>query len=120
MPRAKNSVASRRRRKKVLKQARGFRGSRKNLIRQAYNVVDRSKAMSYVGRKEKKRQYRRLWNTRINAACRNLGINYSQFMYGLKQAGIGLDRKALAHLAVEDPEAFEDLVNQAKEAATAK
>lgn len=116
MPRAKNSVASRKRRKKVLKEARGFRGRRHNLIRQAYNAVDRSKAMSYVGRKERKRQFRRLWNTRINAACRNLGTNYSQFMHGLKQAGIELDRKALANLAVEDPEAFADLVEQSKKA----
>lgn len=119
MPRAKSSVASKKRRKKVLKQARGFRGRRHNLIRQAYNAVDRSKAMSYVGRKERKRQFRRLWNTRINAACRNLGTNYSQFMYGLKQANIELDRKALAHLAVEDPEAFAELVEQAKKAAAA-
>lgn len=119
MPRAKSSVASKQRRKKVLKQAKGFRSSRGTLIRQAYNAVDRANAMAYSGRKQKKRQYRRLWNTRINAACRNLGMNYSTFMYGLRQAGVELNRKVLSNMAIEDPDAFAELVETAKKHVTA-
>ena len=114
MPRVKSSVASRKRKKRVLKAAKGFRSSRGTLIRQAYNAVDRANAMAYSGRKQKKRQYRRLWNARINAACRNLDTNYSTFMHGLKQAGIELNRKVLSNMAIEDPEAFAELVETAK------
>lgn len=111
--RTKSSVASRKRRKAVLKQARGFRGSR-SLLRQAYNTVDRAMAMAYVGRKQKKRQYRRLWTVRINAACRAAGTNYSTFINGLHKAGIELNRKVLADLAVRDPEAFAGLIEKAR------
>ena len=118
MARVRKSVASRKRRKRVLKEARGFRGSRGNLIRQAFNTVDRANAMAYEGRKQKKRQYRRLWNVRINAACRasDTGLNYSRFMGGLKKAGVTLNRKVLADLAVNDPQAFQSLMETAKTA----
>ena len=106
-------VASRRRRKKVLKQARGFRHGRK-LLRQAYGALDRAMAMAYVGRKQKKRQYRRLWTVRINAACRMNGMTYSQFINGMKKAGVALDRKVLADIAVRDAESFKSLVEKAK------
>ena len=111
--RAKSSVASRKRRKAVLKQARGFRGSR-SLLRQAFNTVDRAMQTAYVGRKQKKRQYRRLWTVRINAACRAAGTNYSTFIHGLHEAGIELNRKVLADLAVRDPEAFSRLIETAR------
>ena len=114
--RVRNSVPSRQRRKKVLKLARGFRGNRSKLIRQAYGAVDRAMAMAYNGRKEKKRQYRRLWTVRINAACRQLGLPYSQFIDGLKKSGIDLNRKCLAELAVSDETAFAQLVMTAKAA----
>ncbi len=116
MSRVRNSVATRKRRKRVLKQAKGFRGSRKNLYRQAVNAVDRSMAMAYTGRKQKKRLYRRLWTARINAACRSNGMTYSDFIHGLKVAKIELNRKALAAIAAEDQEAFGDLVKQAQSA----
>jgi large subunit ribosomal protein L20 len=114
------SPSSRKRRKRVLKQAKGFRGGRSRLIRTAYDAVDRANAMAYVGRKQKKRQYRRLWTVRINAACRALGINYSTFIHGLKLAGIELNRKVLADLAVNDPDAFAAIVEQAKAALPAE
>jgi len=114
MARVTHAVASRKRRKRVLAQAKGFRGSRSKLIRQAYNAVDRAMAMAYVGRKQKKRQYRRLWNVRINAACRVQGLNYSEFIHGLKLANVDLNRKVLSNLAAEDPEAFAVLVETAK------
>lgn len=114
--RVTNAVASHKRRKKVLKEARGFRGSRSKLIRQAYNAVDRARAMAFVGRKQKKRQYRRLWNARINAACRNRGITYSDFIHGLKLAEINLNRKILSNLAIEDENAFGRLVESSKKA----
>lgn len=116
MARVKSAVASRKRRKKVLKAVRGFRGGRSKLIRQAYGALDRAMAMAYVGRKQKKRQYRRLWTVRINAACRAAGCNYSQFIDGLHKAGIEVNRKMLADLAVTDPEAFAGLVETAKAA----
>ena len=111
--RVKSSVASRQRRKAVLKQARGFRGSR-SLLRQAFNTVDRAMAMAYVGRKQKKRQYRRLWTVRINAACRASGTNYSTFIHGLQKAGVQLNRKVLADLAVRQPDAFARLIETAQ------
>jgi large subunit ribosomal protein L20 len=116
MPRAKSSVASRKRRKAVLQQAKGFRGGRSKLIRQAYNAVDRAMAMAYTGRKQKKRLYRRLWTVRINAACRPLDITYSDFIHGLKLAGVELNRKVLSNLANEDPQAFAEVVATAKKA----
>ena len=116
MARASNAPASRQRRKRVLRDARGFRGNRSKLIRQAYNAVDRANAMAYSGRKQKKRQYRRMWTARINAACRNLGMSYSDFIHGLKLAKVDLNRKVLAHMAAHDPDAFGELVNTAREA----
>ncbi|MBN2449042.1 MAG: 50S ribosomal protein L20 [Lentisphaeria bacterium] len=110
------SVPSRRRRKKTLKLARGFRGSRGKLLRQAYGAVDRAMAMAYVGRKQKKQQYRRLWTVRINAACRPAGLTYSRFIDGLNKAGIEVNRKWLADLAVNDVSAFAQLVEKAKNA----
>jgi large subunit ribosomal protein L20 len=111
-----NRVASRKRRKKVLKQARGFRGGRGRLIRQAFGAVDHAMANAYIGRKQKKRQYRRLWTIRINAACRALGWNYSSFINGLNKAGIEMNRKVLADLAATDAAAFAKLVDAAKAA----
>lgn len=116
MVRARNTVASRRRRKRLLKQARGFSGPRSRLIRQAYGAVDRAMAMAYTGRKQKKRVYRRLWTVRINAACRAAGINYSTFIDGLKKAGVEVNRKMLAELAVNDSDSFLQLVETAKAA----
>ena len=116
---AKSSPASRSRRKRVLRRARGFRGPRGKLIRQAYVAVARAEQMAFVGRKQKKRQFRRLWNIRINAACRGRGMAYSRFIHGLKQANIDLNRKTLAELAVTDPPAFDALVEAAKAALSA-
>jgi len=116
MGRVKSTVASRKRRKKVLKAAKGFRGGRGNLIRQAYGAVDRAMAMAYVGRKQKKQQYRRLWTIRINAACRAENFNYSQLIDGLHKAGIEINRKWLADLCITDPEAFSSLVQKARTA----
>ena len=120
MPRTTCSPSSRKRRKRVLEQAKGFRGSRSKLIRQAYGAVDRAMAMAYVGRKQKKLQYRRLWTARINAACRMRGINYSQFIHGLKLAGVELNRKVLSNLAIEDEKAFDSFVETAQKALAAK
>jgi large subunit ribosomal protein L20 len=106
-------VASRRRRKKVLKQARGLRHGRK-LLRQAYGAVDRGLAMAYTGRKQKKRQYRQLWTIRLNAACRAAGLTYSRFIDGLKKANVAIDRKCLADLAATDAAAFGKLIEVAK------
>ena len=114
--RATNGPASRARRKRVLERAKGFRANRSKLIRQAYKAVDRAMAMSYTGRKEKKRQYRSLWTVRINAACRAAGMTYSHFINGLKKANILLDRKVLADIAVRDAEAFTKLMETAKAA----
>ncbi len=114
--RVTNAVASRLRRKRLLERAKGFRGSRSKRIRQAFGAVDRAMAMAYSGRKQKKRQYRCLWTVRINAACRSAGFNYSKLICGLKKAGIGLDRKSLAELAVNDAAAFTQVLEQAKKA----
>lgn len=111
--------ASKRRRKRLLNAAKGFRGGRSKLVRTAHDAVDKAMAHAYVGRKQKKRQYRRLWTVRINAACRMRDINYSQFIHGLKLANVDLNRKVLADLAVTDPAAFDALVQQAKAAASA-
>jgi large subunit ribosomal protein L20 len=110
------SPSSRRRRKKVLKLAKGYRGNRSKLIRQAYVAVDRAMAHAYVGRKQKKRQYRVLWTQRINAACRAQGFKYSWLIDGLKKAGIEINRKMLAELAVNDAPAFSMFVEKAKAA----
>jgi len=114
MARAKFAVASRKRRKRLLKMAKGFRGSRSKLLRQAYGAVDRAMAMAYDGRKQKKRLYRRLWTVRINAACRAAGMSYSALIDGLKKAGVAVDRKMLSDLAVHDSAAFGKLMEMAK------
>ncbi len=114
MPRSVNAVASKARRKKILKQAKGFYGKRKNVYTVAKNVVEKGMTYSYVGRKLKKREYRRLWIARINAAVREEGLTYSQFINLVNKKGIELDRKVLADLAMNNPESFKSLVAQVK------
>ena len=114
MPRAKGGPKTRHRRKKILKQAKGYFGGRRKLYRPAAETVLRAGAFAYKGRKQKKRRARALWIIRVNAACRQLGLSYSVFMAGLKKAGIGLDRKILAELAVSDPTAFAKLAETAR------
>jgi large subunit ribosomal protein L20 len=114
MPRSVNAVASRARRKRILKQAKGFYGKRKNVYTVAKNIVEKGLTYSYVGRKIKKREYRALWIARINAAVRAEGITYSEFIHLLNQKGITLDRKILADLAMNEPESFKALVNSVK------
>jgi large subunit ribosomal protein L20 len=114
MPRSKNAVASRARRKRVLDQAKGFYGKRKNVYTVAKNVVEKGLTYSYVGRKIKKRDYRTLWIARINAAVREEGLTYSVFINKLNQAGITLDRKVLADLAMNEPASFKKLVESVK------
>jgi large subunit ribosomal protein L20 len=114
MPRAKGGVKTRRRHKKILKKAKGYVGGRRRLYRSANETVLRAGAFAYRDRKQKKRRSRALWIVRINAACRLVGLSYSKFMNGLKKAGITLDRKVLAELAVRDPQAFAKLAETAK------
>ena len=116
MARATNAPASRERRKKVVDQARGFRGRRSKLFRYAKDAVTKGKYWAYRDRKTKKRNFRMLWQQRINAAARANGLTYSRFMEGLKAAGIGLDRKILADLAVTDEAAFKAIFDKAKAA----
>ena len=114
MPRSVNAVASKARRKKILKQAKGFYGKRKNVYTVAKNVVEKGMTYSYVGRKLKKREYRRLWIARINAAVRAEGLTYSQFINLLNKKGITLDRNVLADLAMNNAESFKALIDQVK------
>jgi len=114
MPRAKGGPKTRQRRKKVLKQAKGYWGGRRRLYRAAAETVTRALAFAYRDRRAKKREFRALWIIRINAGCRALGLSYSAFMNGLKKAGVTLDRKILAELAVTDPAAFARLVETAR------
>ncbi|MCE2847658.1 MAG: 50S ribosomal protein L20 [bacterium] len=114
MPRSKNAVASRARKKRILKQAKGFYGKRKNVYTVAKNVLEKGLTYSYVGRKLKKRDYRSLWIVRINAAVREEGMKYSEFINKLKVKGIDLDRKVLADLAMNNPESFKQLVVSVK------
>jgi large subunit ribosomal protein L20 len=114
MPRSTVSVASRRRRKKVLKQARGYFGARSRLFRTAREAVNRAQAYAYRDRRRRKRDFRRLWISRINAAARINGVSYSQLIHGLDKADIAVNRKMLADLAVRDPGAFTAVVEQAK------
>ena len=113
MSRSPRAVPSHARRHRVFKAAKGFRGRRKNTITVANAAVDRSLQHNYIGRKEKKRNFRALWIQRINAACREHGLTYSRFISGLLKAGIEIDRKVLADLAVKEPVAFKALVDQA-------
>jgi large subunit ribosomal protein L20 len=120
MPRATNKPASRARRKKTLGKAKGYFGNKSRLYRYAKDAVERAEKFAYRDRRKKKSEMRKLWIIRINAACREAGINYSRFMAGLREAGVEMNRKALSELAIHDPAGFEALVRKAKEASEAK
>ncbi|WP_200762928.1 50S ribosomal protein L20 [Nitrosophilus alvini] len=114
--RVKTGVVRRRRHKKILKMARGFYSGRRKHFRKAKEQLERSLVYAYRDRRQKKRDFRKLWITRINAACRLNGINYSNFIHGLNKAGIELDRKILADMAMNEPENFAKIVEKAKAA----
>ena len=114
--RVKTGTVRRRRHKKILKQAKGFHSGRRKHFRKAKEQLERSLVYAYRDRKQKKREFRKLWITRINAACRLNDISYSRFIHGLKLAGIELDRKILADMAMNEPEHFSKIVEQAKAA----
>lgn len=114
MSRATNAPASRRRRKRRLELAKGFRGARSKLFRQATEAVDRAMRLSTIHRKQKKRSYRALWIIRLSAACRENGISYSRMIEGLNKANIALNRKMLSEIAIHDPDGFTVIVGQAK------
>ena len=116
MARVKGAMMTRKRRKKVLKLAKGYWGGKSRLFRTAKEAVMKSGRYAYIGRKQKKRNFRQLWIARISAACRMNGMNYSTFMNGLKKAGITLNRKMLSEIAIADKAAFAALVEQAKAA----
>ena len=116
MSRVKRSVPARKRRRRILKLAKGYSGSRHRLFRTAREAVERGWRYAYRDRKQRKRQFRSLWITRINAAVREHDVSYSQFIFGLEKAGVEIDRKNLADLAVSDPETFGQLVARAKAA----
>lgn len=116
MARVKKAVASRKRRKKILKAAKGYREGRRKLVRTARETVERSMAFAYRDRRKRKGDFRKLWITRINAAVRQHGLSYSKFIHGLNQAGIKINRKLLSDLAINDEKAFADIVAQAKSA----
>ncbi len=116
MPRVKRGVIRRAKRRKLLARAKGFYQTKSKLYRSAKEAVDTSLNYAFVGRRRKKRDFRRLWITRIGAAARLNGLSYSKLINGLKTVGIGLDRKTLADLAVREPDAFAHLATQAKEA----
>jgi large subunit ribosomal protein L20 len=117
MPRVKRSVVARKRRKRVLKKAKGYYGARSKLYGVAREAVEKAAVYAYQGRKQRKRQFRSLWIARINAAARENGLSYSRLMNGLKQAGVEVDRKILAQLAVDDPKGFGELAELAKKKA---
>ncbi len=116
MARIKGATMSRKRRNKVMKMAKGYYGSKSSLFKTAKQAVMKSGQYAYVGRKQKKRDFRRLWITRISAACKLNGMNYSTFMNGLNKAGITLNRKMLSEIAIADPTAFTALTEKAKAA----
>jgi large subunit ribosomal protein L20 len=116
MARVKRGVTAKRRHKKVLKQAKGYYGAKSKLYRIANQAVMKSLSYAYAGRKQRKRQFRKLWIARINAAARANGMNYSTFINGLKKANIDINRKMLSEMAINDPEGFAKLVEIAKEA----
>ena len=116
MARIKGAMATRKRRKKVLKAAKGYYGSKHALFKTAKQAVMKSGQYAYIGRKQKKRDFRRIWITRISAAAKMNGMNYSTFINGLNKAGVALNRKMLAEIAVADPVAFTALAEQAKAA----
>ncbi len=115
MPRTTAAVARQKRKKKIFKAAKGYFGGRKNLYRTAKDAVEKGWEHAYRDRKKKKRNFRRLWIARINAATREHDLSYSRFINGLSRSGVELDRKALADIAVRDPDAFAALVDRAKE-----
>lgn len=114
MARVKGALSTRKRRKKILKLAKGYRGHKSKNFRVANQAVMKSLVYAYIGRKQKKRDFRRLWITRISAAAKMNGINYSQLMNGLKKAGVEINRKMLSEIAIYDAEAFKALVEKAK------
>ncbi len=114
MPRVKRGVVSRRRRNRILRAAKGYYGARSKLFRTAREAVEKGWKYAYRDRKQRKRQMRSLWIARINAAAREHELSYSRFMFGLKQAGVEMDRKVLAELAIRDPQAFRALAELAK------
>ena len=116
MPRVKRGVTAKARHKKVLKQAKGYRGARSRLYKVAKQAVDKAGQYAYRDRRQRKRQFRALWVVRINAAARDNGMSYSQFIAGLNKAAIALDRKVLADMAINDKPAFSQVVEQAKHA----
>lgn len=116
MARVKRAVMTRKRRKKVLKLAKGYFGSKSTHFKMAKQAVKKSGNYAFAGRKQKKRDFRRLWITRISAGCKQNGMNYSTFMNGLKKAGITLNRKMLSEIAIHDPAAFTALTEKAKAA----
>ena len=116
MARVKGALATRKRRKKILKLAKGYWGAKSKHFKMAKEAVMKSGNYAYIGRKQKKRDFRRLWITRISSGCKANGINYSTFMNGLKKAGITLNRKMLSEIAIADAEAFTALVDKAKAA----
>ena len=116
MARVKGAMMTRKRRKKILKLAKGYWGSKSRHFKMAKQAVMKSGNYAYIGRKQRKRDFRRLWITRISAACKMNGMNYSTFMNGLKKAGVGLNRKMLSEIAIADAAAFTALVEKAKAA----
>ena len=116
MARVKGALATRKRRKRVIKLAKGYRGAKSKLFRTAKQAVMKSLVYAYTGRKLRKRDFRKLWITRISAAAKMNGINYSRFMNGLKKANIDMNRKMLSEIAIADPKAFAELVEKAKAA----
>ena len=119
MARVKGALATRKRRGKILKLAKGYWGAKSTHYKMANQAVMKSLTYAYVGRKRKKRDYRQLWITRINAGCRANGMNYSRFMHGLKLSGIEMNRKMLSELAIHEPETFSALCATAKTAVSA-
>ena len=119
MPRARNVPATRKRRKKVLKKARGYFGNKSRLFRYAKDAVDRGEAYAYAHRRKYRSEIRQLWIVRINAACRAEGLRYGEFIYGLTKINVDLNRKILSELAIHEPDAFKELVEKAKTALAA-
>ncbi len=114
MSRVTNAAASRERRRRVLRRARGFRGARSKWYRPATEAVDRAMRLSTIHRKNKKREFRALWIVRLSAACRDNGLSYSRFVEGLKKAGVELNRKVLSEMAIHDPDGFRAVVERAR------
>ena len=119
MPRVRNAAATKKRRKKVLKKAKGYFGNKSRLFRYAKDAVEHAELYAYRDRRKKKTTFRQLWIVRINAACRAEGLRYSQFINGLNKADIKLDRKALSELAIHEPDVFKELIGKAKTALAA-